>query len=122
MFFSTELILYEQAKTAQFSFVEGEQSLKIVRSATFDSFITLIGSRICLTYSTMKVIDNIMKVKNDRDINKKKLKDKKKRQEEAGKIPIELPKKIDLAGVTEPETLDQPSEKRPALFSGNLHT
>lgn len=112
VFFSTELILYEQAKTAQFSVVEGEHSLKVVRSATFDSFVTLIGSRICLTYSTMKVINNMLQVKNDRDINKKKLRDKKKKQEAAGKAPADLPQAPEAAAPAPQEPPVPPADGR----------
>ena len=73
VFFSTSLILYEQSKSYQFDFLEGEQQVKIIREAIFQHFITLYGSKICFTSYIMKVIWNLLLVKNDRNLTKQKL-------------------------------------------------
>ena len=77
VFFSTKLIMYELAKQRELTEISGpDLTDESSREAKFDHFITMFDSKICVIYSIFKVITALLDIKNEKNVNRKKMKDK----------------------------------------------
>jgi hypothetical protein len=80
VFFSTRVILYELSKQRDLVDIHGRDlDQQDIIQASFEHFVTLFDSRICVVYSLFKVISELLEVQQDKNVNKLKIKSKKKK-------------------------------------------
>lgn len=85
VFFSTRVIIYELSKQRDLIQITGHDLNKEeLIQASFDHFVTMFDSRICVVYSLFKVISEMLEVKQDKNVNKLKMKSKKKKHASEG--------------------------------------
>jgi hypothetical protein len=79
VFFTTKLIIYEFSKKREIMIQNKDELVdEHIIEAKFDHFVSLFDSRICIVYSLFKVITALMDIKQEKNLNKKKMAEKKK--------------------------------------------
>lgn len=79
VFFTTKLIIYEFSKKREIMVQRKDELIdEHIIEARFDHFVSLFDSKICIVYSLFKVITALMAIKQEKNLNKKRMAEKKR--------------------------------------------
>lgn len=80
VFFSTRVIIYELSKQRDLIQIGGHDlGQEELIQASFDHFVTMFDSRICVVYSLFKVVSDMLEVRQDKNVNQLRAKAKHKK-------------------------------------------